>query len=314
MYHPYFRGKQFELLAIRDSADVLAKSGFIPIIEPVKENFNGLEKTLNSICHANGSAIVVINPSYGDHSITGENISTFLKSGFKGNDRINAGILISEKTNESEVLKLLDEHSDHHPCLIHSGYGEPAVLSEKVKGRVSKHIFIEKFCGKLYRRHFKGAERVLISDGFVKRKNSEYPPLEYFSDLHITYPDEGMDGFGDFLIVGDDYSEGGGPAYAVAIHLTYIDNNKDEVMNIYHFISTSNNTPTDPAGKFGQALDKLINLINSSNCMIINTKAILQFKILHAKGHFPGLGTVKKISMNHHIEVMAHFLRGAYDE
>jgi hypothetical protein len=31
-----------------------------------------------------------------------------------------------------------------------------------------------------------------------------------------------MDGFGDFLIVGDDYSESGGPAYAIAIHLTFI--------------------------------------------------------------------------------------------
>ena len=30
-----------------------------------------------------------------------------------------------------------------------------------------------------------------------------------------------MDGFGDFLIVGDDYSDTGGPAYAVAIHLTF---------------------------------------------------------------------------------------------
>ncbi len=28
MYYPYFRGKQFELLAIRDTANVMAEAGF----------------------------------------------------------------------------------------------------------------------------------------------------------------------------------------------------------------------------------------------------------------------------------------------
>ena len=37
MYHPYFRGKQFELITIREMAPLLAKSNFVPIIEPVRE-------------------------------------------------------------------------------------------------------------------------------------------------------------------------------------------------------------------------------------------------------------------------------------
>ena len=117
-----------------------------------------------------------------------------------------------------------------------------------------------------------------------------------------------MDGFGDFLMVGDDYNEGGGPAYAVAIHLTYIDPNEDDAMYIYHFVSTSNNTPTDPAGKFGQALQKLIDKLDSGNSMLFQGEAIKEFRELHAKGHFPGLGYVKKLSMKHHLETLSHFL------
>lgn len=49
MYYPYFRGKQFELLAIRDTANVMAEAGFTPIIEPVREALNGLERTLKTI-------------------------------------------------------------------------------------------------------------------------------------------------------------------------------------------------------------------------------------------------------------------------
>ncbi|MBS1982831.1 MAG: sce7725 family protein, partial [Bdellovibrionales bacterium] len=44
VYHPYFRGKQYELITIRENASVLAASKFVPIIEPVKEALNGLER------------------------------------------------------------------------------------------------------------------------------------------------------------------------------------------------------------------------------------------------------------------------------
>jgi hypothetical protein len=41
MYHPYFRGKQYELITVRETAPVLAASNFVPIIEPVKEALGG---------------------------------------------------------------------------------------------------------------------------------------------------------------------------------------------------------------------------------------------------------------------------------
>ena len=67
-----------------------------------------------------------------------------------------------------------------------------------------------------------------------------------------------MSGFGDFLIVGDEYSESGGPAYTIAIHLTYIDFDQDEAMHVRHFLSDRQDTPKDPGGKFSEALTKLV--------------------------------------------------------
>jgi hypothetical protein len=116
-----------------------------------------------------------------------------------------------------------------------------------------------------------------------------------------------MNGFGDFLIVGDDFYETGGPAYAVAIHLTFIDPDKDDAMYIYHFVSTTKDTPTDPAGKFGEAIKKLIDKLDSGTSKLLETKSIKEFRELHAKGHFPGLGYVKKLSMNHHIDTLAAY-------
>lgn len=79
-------------------------------------------------------------------------------------------------------------------------------------------------------------------------------------------------------------------------------------MYIYHFVSDTKDTPTDPAGKFAQALAKLIAKLDSGSSHILETNAIKEFRQLHAKGHFPGLGSVKKLSMMHHIETLADYL------
>lgn len=310
MYYPYFRGKQFELLTIRETAGLLAQSGFVPIIEPVKEALGGLERTLKAICDAAGRAIVIVNPNFGEHASDGANITELLKEGFAEEDGICAGILLTDDMSIDDARAFHEEHRGHRPVFVHAGFGEPKSLADMLGDDLasSQHVFIEEHCGKLYWRHFRHSMRILLRDGFKRRKNADYPPVEQFSDLHVTFEEEGMNGFGDFLTVGDDYSEGGGPAYAVAIHLTYINPGKDDVMDVYHFLSTTNNTPTDPAGKFGQALDKLIARLNSGHSHLFESSAIGEFRDLHAKKHFPGLGSVKKLSMKHHIETLAHYL------
>lgn len=306
MYHPYFRGKQFELITIRETATLMANSGFTPIIEPVREGLSGLERTLNAVCEAKGSAIVVVNPYHGDHADDGESISVLLNENFLDKEGVSAGILLTGGVSVEDAVACYEMHKDHEPTFIHAGFTDAKGLAGALND-TTKHIFFEAHTGKLYWRHFKGSKRILLRDGFRRRRNADYPESERFSDLHLTYSEEGMDGFGDFLIVGDDYSESGGPAYAVAIHLTYVEPNQEDVMYIYHFVSTSNDTPTDPAGKFAQAQKKLITKLDSGASNLFEGDAIKEFRNLHAKGHFPGLGSVKKLSMKHHIETLANY-------
>jgi hypothetical protein len=310
MYYPYFRGKQFELIAIRESAKLMAESGFTPIIEPVKESLGGLQRTLESVRKANGKAIVIVNPYYGDHCEDGNSISTLLNAGYLNNDAIEAGLLLKKDMKVEEVLDCYNQHKDHTLTFLHAGFTATKTLVEKLEKelKVSRNVFFEAHCGKLYRRRFSSTKRILLRDGFKRQRNANYPALEEFSDLHVTYKDEGMEGFGDFLIVGDDYTESGGPAYAVALHITFIDPDEDDMMYIHHFVSTTRDTPTDPAGKFAEALDKLIHKLDSGTSHIFETNAIKEFRDLHTNGHFPGLGYVKKLSMNHHIETLSRYL------
>lgn len=309
MYHPYFRGKQFELITIRETAGLMAAAKFVPIIEPVKEALKGLERSLTAVSDAGGHAVVIVNPYHGDHSDDGNSISSLLQDGFHGNDSIAAGVLLKKDMTLSEAVACYDRHKGRRTSFVHAGFTEAKALAERIGSDLPKtrNVFFEAHCGKLYRKHFLDSERVLLRDGFKKRRNADHPSLEEFSDLHVTFEEEGMNGFGDFLMVGDDYTEGGGPAYAVAIHLTFIDPDKDDAMFTYHFVSTTKDTPTDPAGKFGEALKKLITKLNSGTSKLLETSAIKEFRDLHAKGHFPGLGYVKKLSMKHHIETFSNY-------
>ena len=312
MYFPYMRGKQYELITVRETAAVMAAAEFVPIISPVREQMRGLHKALEAVCEAGGRAIIIINPEHGQLADNGAPISELLNDEFGGHANLMLGIRLHADESSEGALAMCRAANGKPIAFIHAGFkdansflGELGALTE-----IQAHIFLEDDCGKLYQRKFKGGAlgRILIRDGFERRRNRDHPESEFFSDLHITYPDEGMDGFGDFLIVGDDYSESGGPAYTVAIHLTYIDPDQDGAMYVRHFLSDSQDTPKDPGGKFAEALAKLIEFIDGpSGEKIYETSAIQEFRDLHARQHYPGLGYVKKLSMKHHIETLATY-------
>lgn len=309
MYHPYFRGKQYDLIAIRECANLMANSGFVPIIEPVKESISALTRTLQALVENECPVVLIVNPKNGDHSTDSSSINQLLTNALANSINIRAGILLNQDITTQEALKISQQHKNRAITFIHEGFNDPSTLARLVEDESDRyeHVFFDNHSGKLYRKHFNKSKRVLIRDGFKKQPNKNYPDVEFFSELHATFEDEGMNGFGDFLIVGDDYSESGGPAWAVAIHITYIDNQDDDVMHIHHFKSDRNDTPTDPGGKFAEALRKLIIEIENPNTKIVMTEAIKEFQSLHQSGHFPGLGSVKKLAMKHHIETLSKY-------
>ena len=191
MYHPYFRSKQYELTTIRELAPLLSASGFCPIIEPVREAFSGLERTLRAVVEANGQAVVVVNPYHGD--LAGMGPLTMQLKDKLALQGISAGILLKSNISVDEAITLYDTHAVHTPVFIHAGFRDARLLSERL-GNLTKeqrHVFVEEYCGKLYQRHFQGAMRVLLRDGFIRQKrNIDYEFLEPFSDLHVTFADE----------------------------------------------------------------------------------------------------------------------------
>ena len=311
MYYPYFRGKQYDLITIRECASIMSEQGFVPIIEPVKEALNGLIRAIDSVSDAGGSISLIVNPQYGDLSEDPSSLIELLGDKYEDSANVIAGVLLTDETDVHQVVNILESVGQRKKLFIHAGFTDPrGLLNLLPVNDDSAHVFLDGHNGRLYQRNFSDFEKIVVKNGFEKRANRLHPAVEFFSDLHVTFEDDGAEGFGDFLIAGDDYSEGGGPAYAVAIHLTFIDDEQDDGMYIHHFKSDRFETPTDPAGKFAEALSKLVIEAQRPGTKVLRTRAVDEFIELHGRGHFPGLGYVKKLSMQHHIEVMADYFQG----
>ncbi len=274
MYYPYLRGKQFELIMLREQAALMSLSGEIhPVIEPVRENFTMLERTLEALEAADVKYTLIVNSQVASTNVKQEDILSFIEQ-MTSNRCLTLGYILNSTTSLTVLDQFVSNNSDTLIALVHYGFSNSKELASLVQNHnnIKSHIFVDRFAGKRYQRKFKsnGVKRILLRDGFkTQKRNSDYPPSEHFSELHLTYEDEGMDGFGDFLIVGDEYSETGGPAHAVAIHLTYIDD--DEDMCIYHFISDRTDSPVDPGGKFLEALEKLIAELRKKDTLLFSS-------------------------------------------
>lgn len=310
MYYPYFRGKTNELVLLREYASFLTNNNIHPILEPVRENISPLSKTLKELAKYGVRLVLVVNPQNGELRSNYQPILKLVQGQLKGYVGLSLGYIVTAQTDKSKLKETIQRKPDYSVSIIHYGYTDGNGLATSLKGltNVKEHIFIDGYAGKLYRKHFEnsGKPRILIRDGFRIRKNETYPSTEHFSDLHLTYTDDGMEGFGDFLIIGEEYRDKGFAAYAVAIHLTYL--GKDNDMYVKHFISDRTGSIVDQAGKFSEALNKLVAEVNSSESLIYYSEACKEYMDLHKNNHFPGLGYVKKLSMQHHLELIAKYL------
>jgi hypothetical protein len=150
--------------------------------------------------------------------------------------------------------------------------------------------------------------KVLLTDPFTRLKHgADYLDLpdEFFSDEMKYAYEDGYIGYSDYGIDGESYFDKGFPSRTVVLHVFYVD--KYQNMRIKHFASDSNETAANPAGKFFEALDKLIewqDRYQKEVPLTIGLKQLIAYKDLVK---YPGAGTVKKLLVMHQMELMGHF-------
>jgi hypothetical protein len=312
MYFPYLRGKQFELLALRQLAPFLSENShkIFPIIEPVKES-STLRNLLIELEDRGVNYTFIANPSVGDFAKKKDLGWDFFSSVLEARRNYQLGFLIETGTEHIlaqllSQLAFLDALNPRGLMFIHNEATVQArAIEDMFAGRwkVLYNVINFKRTNRRYYRHFPENTRVSLDDYFMcQDRNVDYLEQDesQFSEEHLYYRGDGFVGFSDFLTIGDNYAEGGFLPYAIAIHLSYAD--KDRCIRVKHFVSNTNDDTTDIAGKFAEANQKLVEWCDRAS---INTMAVGEFRKLHATSHFPGLGTLKKLQIMNHIELVA---------
>ncbi|MBK7338989.1 MAG: sce7725 family protein [Saprospiraceae bacterium] len=309
MYLPYIRGKQFELIGIRElTPDVLIpnKAKVSPIIEPVKDS-STLKTTIKTLVDSDINFTIIANPQVGTFTDI-DAVFKAIKSSVGQSKNYQVGIIFHNRSNHNQEIEVLQKYADIVPALtiVHNATFDNiadilALYEEHFS--IKYNVINLSATSKRYHRNFEESTRVELDDYFnAQTKNSDYLQVDEssFSEEHIYYQEEGFTGFSDYLSIGEEYSETGFLPYAVAIHLSY-DEKQTKKIKVKHFVSDSNDDTSDIAGKFAEALNKLIAWCDQTG---YNSVAIPIFREYHNNGHFPGLGTLKKLSLMNHIDLV----------
>jgi hypothetical protein len=310
MYLPILRGKQYELLALRELSKEQSSNEFIwPIIEPVATDFNSLETACEALANSKFNFVLVVNPIVGKIK-NPEHILRFITKTpcLRNNSNLIIGIQSLDESKLDFTLGLLNENklNDRPIAVIHNDLISESFYQNLIgKYNIKLNLLHEKIKSRRFKHMFDPATRVILDDVFItQQKNADYTKQvdELFTDIHLIYKDEHYIGFSDYLTIGEQFTDGGFLPFAVAIHLTY---DAGESIRIRHFVSDSNDDYHDTPGKFLEALNKLVEFTSS---LKYKTKAVKTFEEFHKKGHYPGLGTIKKLSMLNHLELITHLL------
>ena len=194
MYFPYLRGKQFELIALRESSGLLAKNKtkISPIIEPVKDSTT-FKTTINDLKNKNINFTVIVNPKVGDLQGSTSTILSLLSKELAGYKNFQLGIILTGRENHKNLIATLKKYDSilHGLTLIHnvtydniddivSDYGSAIPLKYNVVhfGKTSRR----------YYRNFDSATIVELDDYFSsQQKNSDYKNFDELKNFKRKY-------------------------------------------------------------------------------------------------------------------------------
>ena len=314
MYYPYLRGKQFELLALREfSNEYKNNSKIVPIIEPVKKQVNGLNAAALSMIENGMKFAVILNPSDGDYKHTGVDNDILMSLTALTDDRDNWIPAYIYKHNGKTLLDHAKQNNLSNLMIIFPSGAD--VNDEELMEFLSKDEVAFVVSGNLSNNRSArgrllrlGKALISLEDRFNERpRNADYANEvdEIFSEDFAYYKEDGLAGFADFTPMAKDFIEGGMLPYAIAIHLTY--QKSDDQLFVHHFVSDNNFDQSNIRGKFHEAAVKIAPFFNNNG--LYHTSAVDELiRRADSDDGYPGLGYIKKLSVKNHLELITHIL------
>jgi len=315
MYYPYLFGRQYDLFSLDSVAGKIAKKGVvIPIIEPVVIKPRDISKTLKLLLSNSIPTILVLNPDQGTFKEASSKDKVTWRTEIAkhvSDKNFIPAFKITENTKLIDIKSFLDAFKGA-VALIHWTELDLSALTALLLPEISRitNVFMAPHTSSAYRLGLPSHKKILARDGFTKAdRNADYVQDEFFDDLILTYKSiELMDGFSDFTITGAAFKSGGGPAAAVAIHLTY-EKQGGKAIWVRHFVSDDIKIPPNDVNlKIGQSLKKIDMHVAANPHLFSFSDAVKKFQTLYTTGATTSLAKLKQMSIEHHLELMDYLL------
>jgi len=304
MYFPILRGRQNELLALRELQEAKRLEHVTPIIEPVKAS-STLLSVLQLFQEEEKELLLVGNPIVGSfEKELSQNIEyrRRFESLLMANSHL-VGMYYCGYGSDSDVLSIAEmpkayvlnaENRDQYDSVCQMEVPAYTLVStgnsrvqRKAKGR-----------------------RISLESAFKPQaRNADYcsHKEDFLTEELFYYTEDGFDGFSDYSVIGEGYSEGGFMPKVVALHLVHLNPAKDQLF-VRHFTSSEERRGSDVGGKFHEALGELISWADDNEGLLRPTSALDAMKRIYVEGKFPGLGVAKRLAIMHHLELVNSLL------
>lgn len=288
MYYPYLRGKQFDLLAVNTLIKEARWSEQIrPIIEPVRDSAT-LKKTIELFDQNQFICYLITNPQVGTSKLFEAKRFEWQLS---AESSVKSAEIVTKENSFAAELYLFNVHSPRKKQQLNIRNTALSIIPDQGRFRI-----------------LDVPNKILLREAFQTKKNvANYAEKvdDFYSDEHLYFQSESM-GFSDYTIEGSRYFDKGGPSRAIAIHISYLDAYLN--LRVKHFVSDSNENAQDQAGKFFEALEKLFEWYSRNQDQLLLTLGLEELLRYREILKFPGLGTIKKWSLAHHLELIGAFL------
>jgi hypothetical protein len=309
MYFPYLRGRQEELLALREIARSLPDT-VVPIFKPTVLSHESVQRYASMASDGLRFALIT-NSNEGAPPPTEKAAWDTIDGALQA----HAAMVFPAFELRADVpltsLRAFTKKYANRQCLIvhrNHAYTAAEVTAHLALATPPAHAYLSGGVPTSLQKALPSRVRILIRDGFDRHvPNGDYPPATSFDDLVFTYAALGYGGFGDFSVIGDySYSPGGGAAKHVAIHLS----EKQGQTNIItrHFVSRTPPTTKDPDAKYFDALTQLLQHVGNPPAPRFATAGVKDYAQTLNPPHYPGLGKLKRWSIEHHTELVASIL------
>ena len=308
MYFPYLTGRQEEMLAIRElSTHIHNNDLLVPIIRPYTMRY--FERRCIDIL-ANWRISIIVNSNRGNPQPTINEIYNMMNNNL--NQHVGASLFPAiEIRPDTTIADIHTFCTSYHNCrvfIIHRNhiYTHNQLIQSFNRMAIQPvHIFLDG--GTPIHLHnnliHNSIGTVILRDGFQRQTpNRNYPLQQNYDDILFTYQGTIYDGFGDFTVVGDEETFGGGIANHVALHITEKTNTPSLLTN--HFVSGNPLQLPDQAAKYFDSLNNMLAHTGNPPNNQFNTYGVRNYVNSYTNAHYPGLGQPKRWSIKHHIELI----------